>query len=56
MDKAQPLRLDACLPQSWWEFAVNTATHLYNRTPVGHLEWRTPFELVYGEVPDIGHL
>jgi hypothetical protein len=34
MDKAQAMRLDACLPPSWWEFVVNTATHLYNRTPV----------------------
>src|ERR1700689_4007692 len=42
MDKAQALRLDACLPQSWWEFAVNTATHLYNCTPVRRLKWRTP--------------
>ena len=56
MDKAQAMRLDACLPPSWWEFAVNTATHLYNRTPVRRLKWRTPYELVYGEVPSIGHL
>ena len=27
MDKAQAMRLDACLPQSWWEFAVTHATH-----------------------------
>ena len=27
MDKAQVMRLDACLPQSWWEFAVTHATH-----------------------------
>ena len=33
-DKAQALRLDAYLPQSWWEFAVLHAVHLYNRTPV----------------------
>src|ERR1700689_1120556 len=56
MDKAQALRLDACLPQTWWEFAVNTATHLYNCTPVRRLKWCTPYELVYGEIPDIGHL
>ena len=56
MDKAQALRLDACLPQSWWEFAVNTATHLYNCTQVRRLKWHTPYELVYGEVPDIEHL
>ena len=41
MDKAQAMRIDACLPQSWWEFAVNTATHLYHHTPVCHLEWQT---------------
>ena len=56
MDKAQAMRLDACLPQSWWEFAVNTATHLYNHTPVRRLKWRTPYELIHGQVPDIGHL
>ena len=56
MDKAQAMRLDACFPPSWWEFAVNTAVHLYNRTPVHRLKWRTPYELVYGEVPSIKHL
>ena len=30
MDKAQAIRLDACIPQSWWEFAVLHAIHLYN--------------------------
>ena len=34
MDKAQALRLDACLLQSWWEFVVLHAVHLYNRTPI----------------------
>src|SRR5258705_13621001 len=56
MDKAQAMRLDACLPPSWWEFAVNTATHLYNCTPVCCLNWRTPYKLVYNEVPSIEHL
>src|SRR5260221_2237072 len=56
MDKAQAMRLDTCLPPSWWEFVVNTATHLYNHTPVRRLNWRTPYELVYNEVPSIGHL
>jgi hypothetical protein len=56
MDKAQSMHLDACFPPSWWKFVVNTATHLYNHTPVHHLNWRTPYELVYSEVPSIGHL
>jgi len=55
MDKAQAIRLDACLPQSWWEFAVNCALHAYNRTPMRRLGWRTPYELVNGKVPDIGY-
>ena len=56
MDKAQAMRLNACLPQSWWEFAPVTAVHLYNRTPIRRLKWRTPYELLYNEVPSIGHL
>ena len=56
MDKVQAMRLDACLSQSWWEFAVNTATHLYNCTPVHHLKWQTPYKLINRQVPDIGHL
>ena len=30
MDKAQSMRLEACIPQSWWEFAVLHAAHCYN--------------------------
>jgi transposase InsO family protein len=56
MDKAEAMRHEACLPQSWWEFAVQHATHVYNRTPLRHLEWRTPYQLLNGEVPDISHL
>ena len=43
MDKAQAMHLEACIPQSWWEFAVLHATHCYNRMPVQHLKWETPY-------------
>jgi len=33
-EKAETLRFQACLPQSWWEFALDYATHVYNRTPM----------------------
>ena len=56
MDKAQAMRLLACLPDSWWEFAVEHAAHIYNRTPLRRLKWQTPFEAVKGEVPRIDHL
>jgi hypothetical protein len=32
MDKAQAIRFDACIPQSWGKFTVAHAVHLYNRT------------------------
>ena len=56
MDKAQAMCLEACLPQSWWEFVVLHATQCYNRTPMSHLKWQTPFALLNNEIPDISHL
>jgi transposase InsO family protein len=56
MDKAQAMRLEACLPQSWWEFAVNHAAHCYNRTPMSCINWKTPYQLLNNEIPDISHL
>jgi transposase InsO family protein len=56
MDKAQSMRLNACLPQSWWEFAVLHATHVYNRTPLWQTKWETPYTNLHGEAPDISHL
>ena len=56
MDKAQTLRLDACLPPSWWEFAVLHALHLYNRTLLHRPSWWTPFEGIHKSKPSIDHL
>jgi transposase InsO family protein len=56
MDKVQSMRLDACLPQSWWEFAVLHTTHVYNRMPLRQTKWETPYTNLHGEAPDISHL
>ena len=56
MDKAESIRLQACLPQSWWEFSVAHATHVYNRTPLRRHNWQTPFMLLYGSISSVGHL
>jgi len=50
------MQLEACLPDSWWEFAFATATHVYNRTPIKCLKWKTPQEIFTGEKPKISHL
>ena len=55
MDKAQALCFTACFPQSWWEFAVLHTVHLYNCTPVQCLKWKTPYELLNDQPPDISH-
>ena len=56
MDKAQAIHLEACLPQSWWEFAVNCAIHVYNCTPIQRHNWKTPFENMEHTKPDATHL
>ena len=56
MDKAKSMRFQACLPQSWWEFSVEHATHVYNQTPLRCLNWRMPYELLNNEVPSVSHL
>ena len=38
LEKAQSMRLEACLPDSWWEFAFATATHVYNHTSIKRLK------------------
>ena len=50
------MRFEACLPNSWWEFCVEHALYLYNRTPIKRLKWITPFEIIKGEKPDLSNL
>jgi hypothetical protein len=58
VEKAQAIRLEACLPQNWWEFAVNYAVHIYNHTPLKHSsnDYKTPFERLHHAKPDVAHL
>ena len=56
MDKAEAMRHLACLPDSWWEFTTAHATHIYNRTPLSHLQWHTPYEALHSKQPQIDHL
>ena len=56
VEKAETMRLQACLPQSWWEFALDHTFHVYNRTPIHRLGWKTPSRMLDGEKPSISHL
>jgi hypothetical protein len=56
MDKSQAIHLESCAPQSWWEFSVDCAVHVYNRTPIMCHNWKTPFENLEHMKPDVTHL
>jgi len=56
MDRAQSIRFDACLPQNWWEFCVEHAVYLYNRTPMKRLMWKTTTEALTKVKPDLSNL
>ena len=56
MDKAKSMQHQACIPDSWWEYVFTHTTHIYNHTLVAHLNWRTPHEMLKGELPNINHL
>ena len=56
MEKAESMRLQACLPQSWWEFSVKHATHVYSQTPLCCLNWQTPYQLLNNKRPSVEHL
>ena len=55
-EKSQSLRFDACLPQSWWEFALEHAVYLYNRTPIARNKWQTPYFLIEKKKPNVSDL
>ena len=55
-EKAESMRLQACLPQSWWEFTLDHATHIYNQTPSRCLNWQTPYQMMNGDKPLVDHL
>ena len=56
MDKVQSMRFRACLTDTMWEFLWDHMIHVYNRTPIHHLKWQTPYEALRSDKPDVSHL
>ena len=57
MEAARSMMTHAGLPDKFWAEAVDTAAYLRNRTPTTAIRgYRTPYEVWYGERPNIGHL
>ena len=56
MDKAMSMLYTAGLSNGFWELAISSAVHIYNRTPTRSLKWRTPHEAWNaGHVPDVSY-
>ena len=45
----------ACLPPSFWQDAVETALHIYNRQPICHLDWSPSISKWNGKTPDVSY-
>ena len=55
LEKAETMCQHACLSKAFWQDAIETALHIYNRQPMCHHEWKTPIELFDGKKPDASY-
>ena len=55
IEKSEALRHYSGLPEVYWQFSVETASFVYNCTPMGRLNWKTPAELWNGKQPDASY-
>jgi hypothetical protein len=46
----------AGMTQGFWSEAIHVAAHILNRAPRAGLDWKTPYELMFGHKPVVTHL
>jgi len=54
--RARAMRIQAGLPKSLSNELIRTAAYVLNRTPTEALNWRTPYEVVWGIKPKVQHM
>ena len=56
LNKAESMCHMAGLSSGFWSYAVRTAIHVYNVTPIAKDGFKTPKKMWSGLTPDISHL
>ena len=56
LNKVESMRHMAGLSSGFWSYAVRTAIHVYNVTPIAKDGFKTPKKMWNGLTPDISHL
>ena len=46
----------AGITKGFWAEAIGVAAHVLNRSPCKGLKWRTPYEFLYGHIPEVSYL
>jgi len=56
MDRVRTILIESQLPLSLWAEAVEYAIYTKNRSPTATIKGKTPYEVFWGEKPDISNL
>lgn len=54
--QARSLMIEASMLDQFWPYSLLIATHIVNRLPSSILNWKTPYEILYGKQPDYSSL
>jgi hypothetical protein len=55
-ERSRSLLFEAGFPASVWNFAVEAACYIYNRTPHSAIDFVTPFEMFFRKEPDLANI
>ena len=56
VDGAWSLLHHSGMSKGFWAEAINIATHILNCVPHKGLDWRMPYKLLFGKVPEVSYL
>ena len=55
LGSARAMQEHSGMSKGFWAKVMGSAAHILNRIPRRGLDWRMPFELMFGRTPDVSH-